>query len=73
VKVSEHLGQAYHPNAVADLQARAYAIAAAAECPGTHLGVRLKRIAAAVEALDQGTGDEAVARVVWDLLSRVLR
>lgn len=73
VKVTEHLGHAYHPNSVADLQARAYAIAAAAEPPETDLGVRLKRIAAAVEALDKGTGDEAVTRVVWDLLSRVIR
>jgi len=73
VKVSEHLGQAYHPNSVADLQARAYAIAAVAEPPEVDLGARLKRIAAAVEALDKGAGDEAIARVVWDLLSRVIR
>jgi hypothetical protein len=73
VKITEHLGRAYHPNSVADLQARAYAVAAAAEPPEADLGVRLKRITAAVEALEKGTGDEAIARDVWDLLSQVLR
>jgi len=73
-KIAESLGAAYHPDHVNDLKARAHAIAAAAEAPDTALvGVRLKRIAAAVTALEQGTGEEAVSRDVWELLSRVLR
>jgi hypothetical protein len=73
-KITEHLvHSAYHQESVADLTARAFAIAAAAETPEDDLRARLQRISAAVEALDKGTGDEAVARVVWDLLSRVLR
>jgi len=73
VKITEHLGHAYHPNSVADLQARAWATAAVAEASDTDHGARLKHIAAAVEALERGTGDEAVTRDVWTLLSRVLR
>jgi len=73
-KIAESLGAAYHPDYVEDLKARAQAIAAAAETPDVALvGARLKRIAAAVTALELGTGEEAVSRDVWNLLSRVIR
>jgi hypothetical protein len=56
------------------LKARAYATAAAAEPQDDEaVGTRLKRMAAALAALEKGTGDEAVAREVWDLLAQVVR
>jgi hypothetical protein len=74
VKIAESLSDSYHPESVADLKARAYAVAAAAEPPDSSLvGLRLKRIAAAVAALERGSGDEAVARDVWHFLSRIIR
>jgi hypothetical protein len=74
VTIAEFLGDAYHPDSVADLKARAYATAAAAESPDTNLlSTRLQRMAAAVAALEKGSGEEAVAREVWGLLSRILR
>ena len=73
-RIAETLGATYHPDSVADLKARAYATVAAAELPDANfLGSRLKRMAAAVTALEKGTGDEAVARDVWSLLSQVIR
>jgi len=72
--VAETWGTTYHPDSVADLKASAYAIAATAEPPGANLlGSRLKRLAAAVTALEKGSGDEAVAREVWSLLSQIIR
>jgi hypothetical protein len=73
VKIAESLGDAYHPEFVADLQARAYAAAAAAESPGGIRTELLRHITAALTALDHGTGDEAVARRVWDCLSLALK
>jgi hypothetical protein len=59
---------------VADLKARAYAAAAAAEPPDARfVGARLKRMAAALTALEKGSGEEAVAKDVWSLLAQVLR
>jgi hypothetical protein len=56
------------------LKARAYATAAAAERPDAdRMRARLQQVAAAVTALEKGSGDEAVAREVWSLLSRVVR
>jgi hypothetical protein len=73
-RIAETLGTSYHPDSVEDLKARAYAIAATAEPPDANLlGSRLKRMAAAVTALEKGSGDEAVAREVWSLLARVIR
>jgi hypothetical protein len=73
-RIAETLGATYHPDSVADLKARAYATAAAAEAPGANaVGSRLHRMAAALAALEKGTGDEAVAQEVWDLLSQVTR
>jgi hypothetical protein len=73
-RIAELLGDAYHPDSVADLKARAYATAAAAEPQDDEaVGTRLKRMAAALAALEKGTGDEAVAREVWDLLAQVVR
>jgi hypothetical protein len=72
-RIAETLGTTYHPDSVADLKALAYATAAAAEPPDvSSVGSRLKRMAAAVTALEKGSGDEAVAREVWSLLSRVI-
>jgi len=73
-RIAETLGTTYHPDSVADLKASAYAIAATAEPPDANLpGSRLKRLAAAVTALEKGSGDEAVAREVWSLLSQMIR
>jgi len=73
-RIAETLGTTYHPDSVADLKARAYATAAAADPPDANLVVsRLKRMAAAVTALEKGSGEEAVAQDVWSLLSRVIR
>ena len=74
VRIADSLGSRYHPESVADLKARAYAIAAAAEPPDTaSVGPRLKRMAAAVAALEKGSGEEAVARDVWSFISRIFR
>jgi hypothetical protein len=73
-KIAETLGASYHPDSVADLKARAYATAAAAEAPDANtVGSRLHRMAAALAALEMGSGDEAVAQDVWNLLSQVIR
>jgi hypothetical protein len=73
--IAERLGDFYHPEWVFDLKALAYATATAASGPpGADLiDARLKHAAAAVTALEKGTGDESVARDVGELLSRVLR
>ena len=74
VKIAEALGNGYHSESVADLKARAYAVAAAAEPPDANVvGARLRRLAAAVAALEAGSGEETVARDVWHLLSRIIR
>ncbi|HEY2739343.1 MAG TPA: hypothetical protein VGK45_13130, partial [Thermoanaerobaculia bacterium] len=70
--ITDHLGASYHPNSVSDLKALAYATAAAAGSPAAVTDT-LRQVAAAVAALDQGTGDPTVARDVMDLLSRVFR
>lgn len=73
-RIAESLGHSYHPDSVADLKARAYAVAAAAEPQDGNLaGMRLQRMAAALAALEKGSGEEAVARDVWQLLSQVIR
>jgi hypothetical protein len=72
--ITEHLGASYHPNSVSDLKALAHAAAAAAgPAGGADTLETLRQVAAAVAALDQGTGDPAVARDVTDLLAQVLR
>jgi hypothetical protein len=75
VSIAERLGDFYHPEWVSDLKALAYATAAAAAEPPApdFVDSRLKQVAAAVTALEKGTGDEMVAKDVWDLLSRVMR
>jgi hypothetical protein len=74
VLIAENLGEPYHTEWVCDLKASAYALAAAAAPRGAgSVEIRLRHMAAAVTALEQGTGDENVAREVWDLLARVLR
>jgi hypothetical protein len=73
-RIAETLGPTYHPDSVADLKARAYATVAAAEAPDANaVGSRLHRMAAALAALEKGTGDEAVAQDVWSLLARIIR
>ena len=57
---------------MADLKARAYAVAALAE-PQDGNRTRLQHMAAALAALEKGSGDEAVAREVWDLLAQAIR
>jgi len=64
------LGASYHPDSVADLKALAHATAAAASPPGAEPFETLRQVAAAMTALEQGTGDPAVARDVMDLLVR---
>jgi hypothetical protein len=72
--IAENLGETYHPEWVLDLKATAYALAAAAEPLGAGSApARLRHLAAAVTALENGTGDDHVAREVWDLLSGSLR
>lgn len=70
--IAAYLGASYHPDSVADLKALAHATAAAAWPAGKGSFDRLRQVAAAVTALDQGTGDPAVAREVMRLLSRVV-
>jgi hypothetical protein len=73
-RIAETLGTTYHPDSVADLKARAYATAAAAEAPDANaVGSRLHRMAAALAALEKGSGDESVAQDIWSLLSLVIR
>jgi hypothetical protein len=71
VAITDHLGASYHPNSVSDLKALAHATAAAAGSPATAVSDTLRQVAAAVTALDQGTGDPTVARDVMGVLSRV--
>jgi hypothetical protein len=71
--IAESLGDLYHPEWVCDLKALAYALAAAAGPPDPgSVGARLKLVAAAVTALDQGTGEPALATEVWGLLAPLL-
>jgi len=56
-----------------DLKARAYAAAVAEPLDGNLAGTRLQYMAAALSALEKGSGDEAVARDVWDLLAQAIR
>jgi hypothetical protein len=72
--IAENLGETYHPEWVLDLKATAYALAVAAEPPGVGSAQeRLRHLAAAITALETGTGDDHVAREVWELLSGSLR
>jgi len=70
VAIAGHLGASYHPDSIADLKALAYATAAAAKSLGTDALFTLRQVAAAVMALDEGTGDPTVAREVLGLLGR---
>jgi hypothetical protein len=73
-KIAESLGTTYHPDSVADLKARAYALAAAAEpAEGDSIVSRLQRMSAALAALEKGSGEETVAQEVWQLFSQGLR
>jgi hypothetical protein len=73
-QIAKRLGNAYHEESVADLQARAYATAAAATPSAPdNISIRLKAMAEALAALDEGTGDETVAVGVWRLLSKCIR
>jgi hypothetical protein len=71
--IAGHLGEVYHSESVSDLEALAYATAAAAEPPGVGSVDSLRHMATAVAALDRGSGEETVKSEVWDLLLRVLR
>src|SRR5262249_19058893 len=71
--IAGYLGASYHPDSVADLKALAHAAAAAAEPPGADALETLRKVAAAMTALDRGTGDPSITRDVTALLSRVLR
>jgi hypothetical protein len=68
-KVAGHLGTVYHPESIADLKALAHATAAAAP-PPDDTDSRLRRVAAAISALQEGSGEETMAREVVDLLAR---
>jgi hypothetical protein len=82
-KIAGHLGAFYHPEWVADLKGLSHAAAALATPPSNaqarlrEMGAAgndtLSQVAAALTALDQGTGDPIVARDVMGLLSRVVR
>jgi len=72
-RIAALLGASYNPDWVADLKALAHATAAAAGPPGADSAETVRQVAAAVTALDQGTGDPAVATEVMGLLSQVLR
>jgi hypothetical protein len=72
-KIAGHLGTVYHPEWVADLKALAHATAAAAiigTSPPRGAAGRLRQVAAATAALQEGTGDQAVAQEVGELLAR---
>jgi hypothetical protein len=73
VTIAAHLGASYHPDSVADLKALAHATAAAGRPGGGDPFDTLRQVAAAVTALDQGTGDPTVAGDVMDLLAQVFR
>jgi|GEM_PF-2548006 len=68
-KIAGHLGTVYHPDWIADLKALAHAAAAAAT-PPSNADSRLRQVAAATAALQKGTGDQAVAQEVGELLAR---
>ncbi|HEX3530774.1 MAG TPA: hypothetical protein VH988_27230 [Thermoanaerobaculia bacterium] len=70
-QVAGHLGTVYHPDWIADLKALAHAAAAAASPPDDADG-RLRQVAAATAALQGGTGDQAVAREVLELIARAV-
>jgi hypothetical protein len=72
-KVAGYLGAVYHPEWIADLKALSHAAAAAAGPPGADSFDTLRQVAAAVTALEEGTGDPTVASDVMALLSQVLR
>jgi len=73
VAIAGTLSSSYHPESIADLKALAQATALASMPPGEESAGALRQIAAAVTALDEGTGDEAIARKVLDLLSQALQ
>jgi len=72
-EIAGHLGASYHPDSIADLKALALATAAAAQPHEISSLDAFRQVAAAVTALDQGTGDPIVARDVTALLARALR
>ena len=71
-KIAGRLGTIYHPDWIADLKALAHATAAAitATLPPSNADGRLREVAAATAALQKGTGDQAVAQEVGELLAR---
>ena len=69
--IAGHLGWNYHPEWVADLKALSHATAAAAT-PPSDAEDRLRHMAAATEALQEGTGDETVRREVLELLGPIV-
>jgi len=71
--IAAHLSASYHPDSIADLKALAHATAAAAGPPGADLLDTLRQVAAAVTAMDQGSGDPAVASDVMGRLAQVFR
>jgi len=71
--ITDHLGASYHPDSISDLKALACATAAAAGSPGVDSFETLRDVAAAVAALDKGTGDPMIVRDVKDLLAQVFR
>jgi len=71
--IAVHLNASYHPDSIADLKALAHATAAAAGPLGADFLDTLRQVAAAVTALEQGTGDPAVAGDVMGLLAQVFR
>lgn len=70
--MTAHLSASYHPDSIADLKALAHATVAAAGPAGVGAFDMFRQIAAAVTALEQGSGDPTFARDVMDLLSRAL-
>ena len=70
--IAAHLGASYSLDSIADLKALAHATAAAAGPPGAAIDT-LRQVAAAMAALDQGTGDPTVARDVLSLLAQIFR
>ena len=68
--IATRLSASYHPDSIADLKALAHATAAAAGTAGTGSFDTLRQVAAAVTALEQGSGDPTFAREVMELLSQ---
>src|SRR5262249_19018041 len=70
--IARKLSSSYHPESVPDLKALASATSISLPAPGEEAAGPFRQIAAVVTALDEGTGDEAVAKKVLGLLSQAL-